>query len=369
MKGTLKIGTNKRKGKAISRIWIEGTPLATHGWNKHDEFYVDWTEIEGKPALIYHKGTAPQGTQQRAVAGGDDRPVIDTCTNKIIEHFGCEYVEITVTKEKVTILPGKKPEKRGFRMIAAVVAAALALGSMVNTQFSRDAMRVLVACEESATVRDQFAILGHDVVSCDILDTRNPHGWHIKGDVTPYLDYDWDLVLAFPPCTYLTISAAYAFKDPDFDRYPGVGYHQRLKPGTLFGEARRKARDEAIEFVDLLYRKSHRFCGENPKGFLSSMWKKPTQIIQPNEFGHPESKETCLWLKRLKKLVPTNKLDIKEHGYLVESGRHAGKWRWQNQAPCGAPKMGPSADRAKRKSVTYLGVAQAMATQWGGRAA
>lgn len=197
------------------------------------------------------------------------------------------------------------------------------------------------------------------------MDTRNPDGHHVKGDVAPLLDEEWDLVIAFPPCTYLAVSAAYAFKDPDFERYPGVGYHQRLKKGTLSGEARRQAREAAIKFVKMIYCKSHTCAIENPKGFLSTMWRKPTQMIQPYWFGDPESKETCLWLKNLPKLEPTDMLDVEDYGYLVESGVHAGTWRWPNQSPYGASNMGPSDSRAKDRSVTYLGIARAMANAWG----
>ena len=359
MQKILKIGNNRDK----PRIWIEGTPLSATGWNKGDRF--DCNFENGRIVYVRNENGS------RKVAGTDKRPIIDTNTPKIRESLGdCTHTKITVQNNVIVMLPSEAPPKKGaLAMTVAVLVAVSSVAAPYISQFKRGAQRVLVACEESAQVRDQFNLRGHDAVSADILDTRNPYGWHIKGDVTPWLDQDWDLVLGFPPCTYLTISAAYAFKDPDYSRYPGVGYHQRLKPGTLFGEERRKARAEAIEFVKLIYDSADRVCIENPKGFLSTMWMKPTQMIHPHWFGDPESKETCLWLKNLSPLEPTDQLDIKEHGYLVESGKHAGKWRWPNQAPCGAPKMGPSDTRAKDKSVTYYGVAVAMAEQWGGRLA
>jgi hypothetical protein len=355
MKKTLKIGTNRGK----PRIWIEGAALSSNGWNNKVNFQAHFED--GK--IVYEQ----TWDGPRAVAGKPDRPIIDTCTPKILECLGDDatHAEIEVTEYRITITKGTPPPKKGaLAMTVAVIAAVSSLAAPYLSQFKRGAMRVLVACEESATVRDQFALRGHDAVSADILDTRNPYGWHHKGDVTPLLDKEWDLVLGFPPCTYLTISAAYAFKDPDFDRYPGVGYHQRLRPGTLFGEDRRRAREEAIEFVKTIYDSADRVCIENPKGFLSTMWMKPTQMIHPHWFGDAESKETCLWLKNLPPLEPTDRLDVKEHGYLVKSGQHTGKWRWPNQSPCGAPKMGPSDSRAKDKSVTYHGVAVAMAEQW-----
>ena len=378
MQKTLKIGRNKRKGVAIPRIWIEGAALANNGWKRGRDFVaVHVKHADGSGSIEYRSimsipGGINSSAEVRHVAGTDDRPIIDTCTPKILETLGADatHAKITITEEKIVIEKGEAPPKKGAA--AALIACLIAVGTVAApyvSQFKRGAQRVLVACEESATVRDQFTLLGHDAVSCDILDTRNPYGWHIKGDVTPWLDQDWDLVLAFPPCTYLTISAAYAFKDPDFDRYPGVGYHQRLKPGTLFGEDRRRARDEAIEFVDLIWRKSKRAVIENPKGFLSTMWRKPSQMVHPFWFGDPESKETCLWLKEVDEIEPTDMLRVEDHGYLVESGPHAGKWRWPNQSPCGAPKMGPRDDRAKLKSTTYPGFARALAIQLGGKVA
>lgn len=356
MKKKLKIGMNRGK----PRIWIEGKALANMGWNNGDSFTAEFAD----DGVLYYK---KEDSGDRKVAGTPARPIIDTCTPKILECVGHDatYVSVEISENCIIIRKTDPPPSKLKGVVAALVAASVLAAPYVS-QFKQGAMAVLVACEESAVVRDEFARRGHDAVSCDVLDTRNPYGWHIKGDVTPYLDRDWDLVLGFPPCTHLAISAAYAFKDPDFERYPGVGYHQRLREGTLFGEERRKARAEAIEFAKLIYSSCNKAAIENPKGFLSSMWMKPTQIIQPHWFGDPESKETCLWLKNLPKLEPTDVLDIKEYGYLVESGKHEGTWRWPNQAPCGAPKMGPREDRAKIKSVTYLGVAQAMAEQWGG---
>lgn len=360
MNKTLRIGRNRNK----ARIWIEGAALSSMGWKKGDSFNCTFENNR----IVYTKDEGGS----RKVAGTDSRPIIDTNTDKIRDSLGeFTHVKVVVQTNVIVMTPAEAPTGalKGAAMAVALLATTVAgITAPYISQFRQGAKRVLVACEESATVRDAFTRRGHDAVSCDVLDSRNPYGWHIKGDVTPYLDQEWDLVLAFPPCTYLTVSAAYAFKDPDFDRYPGVGYHQRLKAGTLFGEDRRQARDEAIEFVNHIYESSDKVAIENPKGFLSTMWQRPTQMIQPYWFGDPESKETCLWLKNLPELEPTDKLDVKDYGYLVESGAHAGKWRWPNQSPCGAPKMGPRDDRAKAKSVTYFGIAEAMADQWGGEA-
>jgi hypothetical protein len=364
MKKTLKIGRNKRKSVPIARIWIEGQALETEGWVKGEEF----TALFLEGSIEYEKrNTMLNFGTYRKVAGTTARPIIDTCTDKILTSMGadCTHVDINITKQRIIITPGKAPAGWKAAAVAAILVATTLTAPYIS-QFKRDALRVLVACEESGVLRDELTRLGHDAVSCDILDTSNPYGWHIKGDVRPYLKGDWDAIAGFGPCTYIATSAAYAFKDPDYERYPGVGYHQRLHPDTLRGADRRTARAEAVAFVKEMYDSCDRALMENPKGFLSSMWRKPDQIIQPHWFGHAESKETCLWLKGIDKLEPTDVLDITEHGYQVASGKHEGTWRWSNQAPCGAPKMGPSKDRAKRKSVTFLGIAKEMARVIGG---
>ena len=198
--------------------------------------------------------------------------------------------------------------------------------------------------------------MGHDAWSCDLLPCEKP-GNHTQGDVLPLLGEGWDMMIAHPPCTYLTVSAEWAYKDPDYDRYPGVGYHQKVKPGTLVGEARRQARRESIAFV-----KSLRDSGipkiaiENPVGSLSSAWRKPNQVVQPWQFGHDASKATCLWLIGLPPLKST--LEI--------APRIAnGKKRWGNQTDGGQNKLTPTDDRWALRSLTYQGIADAMARQWG----
>jgi site-specific DNA-cytosine methylase len=181
-------------------------------------------------------------------------------------------------------------------------------------------MRVLIACEFSGTVRDAFARAGHYAVSCDLLPTETP-GMHHQGDVTEILSEDWDLMIAHPPCTHLAVSGARWFKD------------------------KKQEQNEALEFVRLLLNAPiERIALENPVGVVSTRICKPDQIIQPWQFGHGETKTTCLWLKGLPKLVPTKIVD----------GREAR-----------IHKTPPSPERWKIRSRTYAGIAEAMATQWG----
>jgi site-specific DNA-cytosine methylase len=181
-------------------------------------------------------------------------------------------------------------------------------------------MRVLVACEYSGTVREAFAKRGHDAWSCDILPTDIP-GKHYQGDVRDILENGWDMMICHPPCTHLAVSGARWFKEKQTEQV------------------------EALDFVrTLLYAPIPRIALENPVSIISSRIRKPDQTIQPWQFGHGETKATCLWLKNLPKLVPTNVVD----------GREAR-----------IHKMPPSPDRWKLRSKTYQGIADAMADQWG----
>ena len=194
-------------------------------------------------------------------------------------------------------------------------------------------MKVLIACEYSGRVRDAFTKLGHDAMSCDILETESP-GNHYKGDVRDVLDGEWDLMVAHPPCTYLTVSANKWYKD-----------QPERKSGTLVGQARRNAREEAIFFFMLLMTCNiPRVAIENPIGIMSSRYRKPDQVLQPWMFGHGETKATCLWLKNLPKLEATNVVEGREQRLHL---------------------LSPSKDRAKLRSKTYQGIADAMAMQWG----
>jgi hypothetical protein len=193
-------------------------------------------------------------------------------------------------------------------------------------------MRVLVACEYSGRVREAFRALGHDAWSCDLLASEDDSPFHILGDVMPYLTWGWDLLIAHPPCTYLTYAAEWAYKEPDFVRYPGVGYHQRLKPGTLTGAARRAAREDAIAFALALWNAPvRRVCLENPQGILDKHLPKPN-VVQPHEHGDDASKRTCLFLRGLEALTPTK---------LVAPRMVNGNPRWANQ-------LGRRAEQARR---------------------
>lgn len=192
-------------------------------------------------------------------------------------------------------------------------------------------MRVLVACEESGVVRDAFIARGHDAISCDILPTRSP-GPHLHGDVTQWLHGDWDLMIAHPPCTYLARSGMRWLKD-----------QPPLKSGKPVGAERRRLLAESIQFFErLMYCGIPKICIENPISFLIPI--KETQVIHPWWFGHGETKATGLWLQNLPMLTPTN----------IVEGREAR-----------IHKMPPGPDRSRDRSVTYAGIAAAMAEQWG----
>lgn len=213
------------------------------------------------------------------------------------------------------------------------------------------AVRVLVACERSGRVRDAFIAAGHDAYSVDIMPALGCDPCrHIVGDaLRAARNSRWDLLIAHPPCTYLTNSAAWAFKDGP--------YHQSVRPGTLVGADRRDARAQAYEFFLALWNALiPRVAIENPIGVMSTLWRRPDQVIQPYQFGDDASKATCLWLRGLPPLVPT--------------GRVPGRWvngreRWANQTDSGQNRLSPSDDRAHLRAVTYPGIAAAMATQWG----
>ena len=184
-------------------------------------------------------------------------------------------------------------------------------------------MRVLVACEYSGAVRDAFLALGHDAMSCDLLPTDAP-GPHYHGGVRDVLDYPWDLMIAHPPCTDLSVSGARHFEAKRLDG--------RQQAGASF-------------FLMLAKADIPRIAIENPVCIMSSLWRKPDQIIQPWMFGHGETKATCLWLKGLHPLVPTDVVEGREQRI---------------------HRLPPSADRWKIRSTTFPGIAAAMAAQWGG---
>ena len=185
-------------------------------------------------------------------------------------------------------------------------------------------MKVLVACEYSGRVREAFRAKGHDAWSCDLILSDDNSPYHLQEDVMNVIHWnEWDMMLAFPPCTHLASSGARWFKEKEADG--------RQRKGIDF-------------FMKLAEANIERIAIENPIGIMSTRYRKPDQIIQPWQFGHGETKATCLWLKNLPKLEPTD----------IVEGREGRIW-----------KMSPSKDRAKLRSLTYMGIAKAMAEQWG----
>lgn len=231
-------------------------------------------------------------------------------------------------------------------------------------------LRVLIGMETSGELRRRFAAMGHDVVSIDTLPAEDDGAGHIVGDVFDTLDRLWgagwwpDLAIFHPTCTYLTGAAEWAFSDPDFVRYPGVGYHQRVKPGTLTGEARRQAREVALNDVRrILALRIARKVIENPVGAISRAIMKPTQIVQPYQFGDDASKATCLWLlDQDGNHLPQIPVDPAKRvaGRMVN-----GRERWANQTDTGQNRLSPGADRWKDRSRTFPGIADAIAAHLG----
>lgn len=220
-------------------------------------------------------------------------------------------------------------------------------------------MKILVACEESQAVCKEFRKLGHEAYSCDIIDQSGGHPeWHIKEDVLPllngncsfkttdgiehHIDGTWDMLIAFPPCTYLTVTGNSWF---NIEKYGEKAIQ------------RHKDREDAIEFfMAFANADCPRIAIENPVGVMSTKWRKPNQIINPYEFGDPFEKRTCLWLKGLPELKATNIVEIPARKK-YDSGRSMPAWyadAWHL----------PKSERAKLRSKTFPGIANAMATQW-----
>ena len=213
-------------------------------------------------------------------------------------------------------------------------------------------MKVLIACEYSGIVRDAFIKKGHQAVSCDLLPSESDLGEHYQGDVTDILYDGWDLMIAHPPCTYLSVSGARWYYHPEDKHLP---YDER-RPHPMHPN-RKQYQQEALDFVQLLLDAPiDKIAVENPISVISSRIKKPTQIIQPYEYGHPTSKSTCLWLKNLEPLQPT---DIVEPIWIdVSDGKRMSKFHYDTYTL-------PKEERGKIRSATFPGIAQAMADQWG----
>ena len=192
--------------------------------------------------------------------------------------------------------------------------------------------KILIACEESQVVTKEMRAFGIEAYSCDIEPCSGGRSeWHIQGDVSPLLEQEWDMIIAFPPCTHLAVSGA-------------AWFEQKRKDGR---------QQEGIDFFMIFANaKCDKIAIENPIGIMSSVWRKPNQIVQPWMFGHPESKATCLWLKNLPNLQPTDNV-IELFDTLPKN-----KQQRLHYLP-------PSKERAALRSKTFIGIAKAMASQWG----
>lgn len=237
---------------------------------------------------------------------------------------------------------------------------------------------ILIGYSACPLTREAFESLGLRVWTCDLLPARGDQRRHLQMDVWVALSLcRWAAAILHPMCTFLTVSAAWAFNDPDFDKYPGVGYHQKIKPGTLVGAIRRAARDEAIDNFKRLMSLPFPVGAENPSpSFLNKAIRPPDQVVQPFEFGDDASKSTGLWLKDLPKLTPTKFVEprlVCSAGHVFAYGQHrcpaCGSERylprWSNQTNSGQNKLTPTDDRWLERSKTYPGIAAAFGLQWG----
>ena len=217
-------------------------------------------------------------------------------------------------------------------------------------------MRILVACEESQAVTIELRKLGHDAFSCDLQDCSGGHPeWHFKQDVFEVINMGWDMMIAFPPCTYLTLTGNKWMKPEFSERFP----------------TRKKDREDAINFFLMLANAPiDKIAIENPIGIMSTQYKKPTQIIQPYYFGDSAQKTTCLWIKNLPLLFHAKERDLfndkithveNESIRVSKSGNRMGEWYYQTGMITLKDGL-----RAKARSKTFPGIAKAMAEQWAG---
>ena len=222
--------------------------------------------------------------------------------------------------------------------------------------------KILIACEESQTICKAFRKLGFEAFSCDLLPCSGGHPeWHYQQDVTEILNQKWDLIIAHPPCTYLTTANSYMSR--------GCSKYSAEKAIEL--------RKEAVDFFMLFANVDCKYIAiENPIGVMSKIYRKPDQIIQPWQFGEPYSKSTCLWIKGLPKLKETSIAEFTHYrckcGNVFEKkyGKYGccdypAKPRWKNQSPTGQNNVPPGKDQARIRSKTFDGIAEAIATQWG----
>lgn len=204
-------------------------------------------------------------------------------------------------------------------------------------------MKILIGCEYSGVVRDAFRLKGHDAWSCDLLPCDADEKYHYQCDVFDVIDKNWDMMIAHPPCTYLSVTGNRWMQPKYAEKYP----------------TRQQDREDAIEFfMALADAPIEKICIENSQGIMSTRWRKPDQIIHPYQFGHPVAKRTCLWLKNLPPLMYTT---IVESEYVTyKSGKRLSKW----YADIGAKKY-PTQKRMKLRSKTFQGIGDAFADQWG----
>ena len=332
-KVTRKIGTNKNK----ARIWLEGMVLASQKWGKGTRFNAEFKNGE----VVYTKDE----NGARKVAGTEERPIIDTNTDKLTDSLSkADKRAMKGSNVKVSATP--------TRIVITLASVAITISAPFLPKFSPQAKKVLIGCEFSGTVRDAFIEEGHDAVSCDLRETENPYGPHIVGDVREHFNDGWNLAIFHPPCTHLALSGARWATDhfvkcknarpathPTYDEVDG------LKGYWHDGSKKRAQQQEALSFfADCLNAPIARVAVENPMSIASTQIRPKDQVIQPWQYGHGEKKTTWLWLNNLPHLTPTD----------IVEGREERVWG-----------MFPSADREKERSRFFTGIAKAMVAQWG----
>jgi hypothetical protein len=207
-------------------------------------------------------------------------------------------------------------------------------------------MKILIACEESQVVTKEFRKRGHEAFSCDLYESSGGHPeGHLQQDVTEHLQQDWDMIIAFPPCTYLTVTGNRWF---NIERYGEKAVR------------RHEQREEAVDFFMLFANaKCEKVVIENPIGCMSSRFRKPEQIVHPYYFSDPERKATCLWLKGVRPLVHIEADHVAPNIVEYKNGKGTdSKWHMETMSL-------PPAERSKARSKTFMGIARAMAEQWG----
>lgn len=225
--------------------------------------------------------------------------------------------------------------------------------------------KVLIGYSACPLTRAAFEAHGHDVWTCDILPARDGSPKHYQCDVWEVLSLDWDMAVLHPMCTFLNVASSWALKDPDYDRYPSVGYHQKVKPGTLTGYERRAAQAGNVENFKQLLALPYPVAIENPApSSLNTAVRPPDQVVHPYHFGDDASKGTGFWLtKGLPLLVLDPAQYVRPRMVLQPSGKTLP--RWANQTDAGQNKISPGEKRWLERSATYPGIAAAMGEQWG----